>query len=95
MKLKAAHSNVIIRRIETELQSAGGIVLTEGEQEHRGTVLAVGPGRTLTNGKILPLDVKVGDVVVFSPYAGNTEIPWEGEDLIIIKEDEIFAVIEE
>jgi chaperonin GroES len=95
MNLRPLHDRVIIKRVEEETKSAGGIVLpgTAAEKPSRGTVLAVGRGKILENGDIRPLDVKVGDQVLFGKYSGS-EVKLEGEEMIVMREDEIMAVIE-
>ena len=95
MNLRPLHDRVIIKRVEEETKTAGGIVLpgTAAEKPSRGTVLAVGHGKILENGEIRPLDVKVGDHVLFGKYSGS-EVKVDGEDVIVMREEEIMAVIE-
>ena len=95
MKLRPLHDRVIIKRIEVEAKSAGGIVLTgsAAEKSTRGEVVAVGNGRILESGEVRPLDVKVGDKVIFGQYAGST-VKIDGEELLILSESEIFGVLE-
>ena len=95
MKVRPLHDRVLIKRVEEETKSAGGIVLpgTAAEKPSRGNVIAVGRGKLLENGDIRPLDVKEGDHVLFGKYSGS-EVKVDGEDYIIMREDEIMAVIE-
>jgi chaperonin GroES len=96
MKIRPLHDRVIVRREEEEQKTAGGILLPGSAQEkpNRGEVIAVGSGRVLDNGETRALDVKVGDIVVFGQYAGNDKIDVEGEELIILSESDIKAVVE-
>ena len=95
MKVRPLHDRVLIKRVEEETKTAGGIVLpgTAAEKPSRGTVIAAGRGKLLENGDIRPLDVKEGDHVLFGKYSGS-EVKVDGEDYIIMREDEIMAVIE-
>lgn len=94
MNIRPLHARVVVRKQEEETTTAGGIVLPGSAQEKptQGEVLAVGPGVTLESGSVIELSVKVGDKVVFAEYAGTT-IKHEGEDLLILNESDIFAVI--
>jgi chaperonin GroES len=96
MKIRPLHDRVIVRREEEEQKTAGGILLPGSAQEkpNQGEVVAVGSGRILDNGEVRPIDVKVGDVVVFGQYAGNDKIDVDGEELIILSESDIKAVVE-
>jgi len=96
MKIRPLHDRVIVRREEEEQKTAGGILLPGSAQEkpNQGEVVAVGSGRILDNGDVRPIDVKVGDVVVFGQYAGNDKIDVDGEELIILSESDIKAVVE-
>ena len=96
MKIRPLHDRVIVRREEEEAQSAGGILLPGSAQEkpNQGEVIAVGSGRILDNGDVRPVDVKVGDKVVFGKYAGQDTIDVDGEELIILSETDIKAVVE-
>jgi len=96
MKIRPLHDRVIVRREEEEATSAGDILLPGSAQEkpNQGEVIAVGNGRVLDNGDVRPVDVKVGDKVVFGKYAGQDTIDVEGEELIILSETDIKAVIE-
>ena len=95
MNVRPLHDRVIIRRVEQETTSAGGIVLPDSatEKPSQGEVVAVGKGKILENGDVRPLDVKAGDKVLFGKYSGN-EVKVDDEDLIVMREDEIMAVIE-
>ncbi len=96
MKIRPLHDRVIVRREEEEAKTAGGILLPGSAQEkpNQGEVIAVGSGRILDNGELRPVDVKVGDKVVFGKYAGQDTIDVDGEELIILSETDIKAVIE-
>ena len=95
MNIRPLHDRVVIRRVEEETKSAGGIVLpgSATEKPSQGEVLAVGPGRVTENGETRPLDVKAGDKVIFGQYAGST-VKIDGEELLIMGESEIFGVLE-
>nr|BFE94813.1 co-chaperone GroES [Pseudomonas brassicacearum subsp. brassicacearum] len=97
MKLRPLHDRVVIRRSEEEKKTAGGIVLPGSAAEKKanhGEVLAVGPGKALENGEVRALAVKVGDKVVFGPYSGSNTVKVDGEDLLVMSENEILAVLE-
>jgi len=95
MKLRPLHDRVIVKRMEEERMSAGGIVIPDSATEKpvRGEVLAVGNGKILENGDKRPLDVSVGDNVLFGKYSG-TEVTVEGDELLVMREEDIMAVIE-
>lgn len=95
MNLRPLHDRVIVRRMEEETTSAGGIVIPDNaaEKPSRGEILAAGNGKTTDSGDVRPLAVKVGDKVLFGKYAG-TEVKVEGEELLVMREDDIVAVIE-
>jgi chaperonin GroES len=95
MKFRPLHDRVVVRRIEAEEKSAGGIIIpdTAKEKPQQGEVLAVGPGTRDEQGKIIPLDVKVGDVVLFGKWSG-TEVKIDGEELLILKESDIMGILE-
>lgn len=95
MKIRPLHDRVVIRRAEEETKSAGGIVLpgSATEKPARGEVLAVGNGKITDSGDVRALDVKVGDQVIFGQYAGNP-VKIDGEELMILNESEILAVVE-
>jgi chaperonin GroES len=96
MQLKPLNDRVVVKRIEEEQKTAGGIIIPDSAKEKpiRGEILAVGTGKLLDDGTRRPLDVKVGDKVLFGKYAGN-DIKIEGEELLIMREDDILAVIEQ
>ncbi|TRW48525.1 co-chaperone GroES [Aliidiomarina halalkaliphila] len=96
MKLRPLHDRVIVKRAEAESKSPGGIVLTgsAAEKSTRGEVIAVGNGRILDNGDVKPLDVKVGDVVLFSEGYGVKTEKIDGEEYLIMSESDILAVAE-
>lgn len=96
MNIRPLHDRVIIKRMEEERKTAGGIVIpdTAAEKPIRGVVMAVGKGKILENGEVRPLDVKVNDKVLFGKYSG-TEVKVEGQDLLVMREEDIMAVIEE
>lgn len=95
MKIRPLHDRVIVRRMEEERTSAGGIVIPDSATEKpiQGEVLAVGNGKITESGDVRPLDVKVGDKVLFGKYAG-TEVKVEGEDLLVMREEDIMGVLE-
>ena len=96
MKIRPLHDRVVIRRKEEEEKTAGGILLpgSAKEKPNQGEVIAVGNGRVLDNGEVRALDVKIGDVVVFGKYAGSDTIEVDGEELVILNESDIKAIIE-
>ena len=95
MNIRPLHDRVIIRRMEEERTSPGGIVIPDSATEKpiKGEVIAVGNGRVLDSGEVRALDLKAGDKVLFGKYSG-TEVKVEGEDLLVMKEDDVMAVIE-
>ena len=95
LKIRPLHDRVIIQRLDAETKSPGGIVIpdTAAEKPIRGKVIAVGKGKILENGSVRPLDVKVGDHILFGKYSG-TEVKLEGEERLIVREDDILAVLE-
>ena len=96
MNIRPLYDRVVVRRNEEEETSAGGILLpgSAKEKPNQGEVVAVGEGKVLDNGDVRPLAVKVGDTVVFGQYAGSNTIEIDGEELIIMGESEIFAVVD-
>jgi chaperonin GroES len=96
MKIRPLQDRVVVKRKEEETKSAGGIVLpgSATEKPSQGEVVAVGPGRLLDNGDVRPVDLKVGDTVIFGKYASNTVKIGEDE-LLILNESEIFGVLED
>ncbi|MDF1644816.1 MAG: co-chaperone GroES [Pseudomonadales bacterium] len=95
MKIRPLHDRVVVRRMEEETTSAGGIVLpgSATEKPSQGEVLAIGAGKLLENGDLRPVDVKVGESVLFGQYSG-TPIKIDGEELLVMSESDIFAVLE-
>ena len=95
MKFRPLHDRVVIRRIEGEEKTKGGIIIpdTAKEMPQEGEVIAVGPGARDESGKLVPLDVKAGDRVLFGKWSG-TEVKIDGEDLLIMKESDVMGVIE-
>ena len=95
LKIRPLHDRVIIKRLEEERKSAGGILIPDSATEKpvRGKVLAVGKGKISEDGGVRALDVKVGDNVLFGKYSG-TEVKVDGEDLLVMKEEDILAVLE-
>ena len=95
MSIRPLHDRVLVRREEEETNTAGGIVLpgSAAEKPSRGEVIAAGKGKITDNGDVRPLDVKVGDKVIFGQYAGNT-VKIDGEEFLIMSESEILAVVE-
>jgi chaperonin GroES len=95
MKLRPLQDRIIVKRLEEENVTAGGILIpdTAKEKPQRGEIVNVGKGKVTEDGKVLPMDVKPGDKVLFGKYAG-TEIKIEGEDYLIMREDDILGVIE-
>jgi len=95
MKFRPLHDRVVVRRIEEETKTAAGIIIpdTAKEKPMQGEVIAVGPGGREESGRIVPLDVKRGDRVLFGKWSG-TEVKIDGEDLLIMKESDILGVIE-
>jgi len=95
MNIRPLHDRVIVRREEEERTSPGGIVLPDAATEKpvQGKVLAAGNGKILENGDVRPLDVKVGDTVLFGKYSG-TEVKVDGEDLLVMREEDIMGVVE-
>jgi chaperonin GroES len=95
MKIRPLHDRVVVRRTEEERKTAGGIVIpdTATEKPIRGEVIAVGNGKVLESGDVRGLDLKVGDQVLFGKYSG-TEVKVDGEDLLVMREDDVMAVIE-
>jgi len=95
MTFRPLHDRILVRRIEAEEKTAGGIIIpdTAKEKPQEGEVVAVGPGGRDEAGKLLPLDVKVGDRILFGKWSG-TEIKLDGEDLLVMKESDVMGVIE-
>ena len=95
MSIRPLQDRVVVRRLEEETKSAGGIVIPDSatEKPSQGEVLAVGPGKKLDNGSVQEVDLKVGDKILFGQYAGST-VKMEGEELLNMTESEVFGVIE-
>ncbi|WP_397474788.1 co-chaperone GroES [Pusillimonas sp.] len=95
MALRPLHDRVIVKRLDNERTTASGIVIPESaaEKPDQGEIIAVGPGKKAEDGKLTPVDVKPGDKVLFGKYAGQA-VKVDGEELLVIREDEILAVIE-
>ena len=96
MKIRPLHDRVLVRRMEEERTSPGGIVIPDSATEKpiKGEVIAVGKGKVLENGKIRALDLKAGDKVLFGKYSG-TEVKVDNEELLVMKEDDVMAIIED
>src|ERR671917_2700391 len=96
MKFRPLHDRIVVRRIDAEQKTAGGIIIpdTAKEKPQQGEVIAVGPGARNEQGQLVPLDVRVGDTVLFGKWSG-TEVKIDGEDLLIMKESDIMGVLEE
>jgi len=96
MAIRPLHDRVIVKRLEAERTTSSGIVIPDsaGEKPDQGQVIAVGRGRILENGEVRPLSLKAGDRVLFGKYAGQA-VKVAGEDLLVIREEDIFAVIED
>jgi chaperonin GroES len=96
MKFRPLHDRVLVKRIDAEEKTAGGIIIpdTAKEKPQQGEVVAVGPGARDESGKVVALDVQVGDTVLFGKWSG-TEVKIDGEDLLIMKESDIMGVVEQ
>ena len=96
MNIRPLHDRVVIERLEEERTSAGGIVIPDSatEKPMRGKVVALGPGKMLDNGNLIPLGVKEGDEVLFGKYSG-TEVKMNGGELVVMREDDIMGVVEQ
>ena len=95
MKIRPLHDRIVVKRLDEERKSPGGIVIpdTAAEKPIRGKVIAVGKGKVLENGEIRPVDLRVGDQVLFGKYTG-TEIKVDGEELLVMREDDVMGVFE-
>ena len=95
MKIRPLHDRVIVKRLEEERTSPGGIVIPDSAAEKfvQGKIIAVGKGKILENNNVRPLDVKVGDKILFGKYSG-TEVKVDGDDLLVMREEDVMAVIE-
>src|SRR4051794_40030742 len=96
MKFRPLHDRVVVKRIDAEAKSAGGIIIPDTAQEKpsQGEVVAVGPGGRDEAGKLIPIDIKVGDRVLFGKWSG-TEVKIDGQDLLIMKESDVMGIVEE
>ena len=94
MKIRPLHDRVVVKRLEEERKSAGGIVIPDNaaEKPDQGEVLAVGNGKVLEDGKTRPLDVKVGDRILFGKYSGTT-VKMDGDELLVMREDDIMGIV--
>ena len=95
MKIRPLHDRVIVKRLESETRTAGGIVIPDSAAEKpvQGKIVAVGKGKILEDGTVRPLDVKVGDHILFGKYSG-TEVKVDGEEYLVMREEDVMAVIE-
>ncbi|HYD81787.1 MAG TPA: co-chaperone GroES [Paucimonas sp.] len=95
MNLRPLHDRVIVKRLDQETKTASGIVIPDAaaEKPDQGRVLAVGNGKILEDGKVRALDVKVGDIVLFGKYSGQT-VKVEGEELLVMREEDIMAIVQ-
>jgi chaperonin GroES len=95
MKIRPLHDRVIVKRLESETRTAGGIVIPDSAAEKpvQGKIVAVGKGKILEDGTVRPLDVKVGDKILFGKYSG-TEVKVDGDELVVMREEDVMAVIE-
>ena len=94
MKFRPLHDRVVVERIDPEAKSAGGIIIPDTAQEKpsQGEIIAVGPGGRDESGKLLPLDVRIGNKVLFGKWSG-TEVKLDGEDLLIMKESDVLGIV--
>jgi chaperonin GroES len=94
MKIRPLHDRVVVKRLENETKTASGIVIPDNaaEKPDQGEVVAVGPGKRGDDGKVAPMDVKVGDRVLFGKYAGSA-VKMDGNELLVMREDDIMGVI--
>jgi chaperonin GroES len=95
MKFRPLHDRVVVRRVESEERTAGGIIIpdTAKEKPQEGEIVAVGPGARDESGKLVPLDVKAGDRILFGKWSG-TEVKIDGEELLIMKESDVMGIVE-
>jgi chaperonin GroES len=93
-QLKPLHDRVVVKRLENETKTASGIVIPDNaaEKPDQGEIVAVGEGKKNDKGERMPMDVKVGDIVVFGKYSGQT-VKVDGEELLVMKEEDLFAVV--
>ncbi len=95
MKFRPLHDRILVERVESEEKTAGGIILPDSAKEkpQQGKVIAVGPGKKAEDGKLLPMDVKVGDTILFGKYSGS-EIKIEGNEYLIMREEDVLGIVE-
>ena len=95
MKIRPLHDRVVVKRVEEERKTPGGIVIPDNaaEKPDQGEVIAVGNGKILEDGKVRPLDVKVGDRILFGKYSGST-VKMEGEEYLVMREDDIMGIVD-
>jgi chaperonin GroES len=95
MKIRPLHDRVIVKRLEEDRTSPGGILIpdTAAEKPVQGKIVAVGKGKILENGQVRPCDIKVGDTILFGKYSG-AEVKLEGDELVVMREEDVMAVIE-
>ncbi|WP_424192654.1 co-chaperone GroES [Ampullimonas aquatilis] len=95
MSLRPLHDRVIVKRLDSETKTASGIVLPDNaaEKPDQGEILAVGTGKLLDDGKVRPLEVKVGDRVLFGKYSGQS-VKVNGDEVLVLREDDIFAIVQ-
>jgi chaperonin GroES len=95
MKFRPLYDRILVERVESEEKTAGGIILPDSAKEkpQQGKIIAVGHGRRLEDGKLIPLEVKAGDTILFGKYAGS-EIKIEGNEYLIMKEDDVLGLVE-
>ena len=95
MKFRPLHDRVAVKRVESETKSAGGIIIpdTAAEKPQQGEIIAVGPGARDESGKLIPIDLKVGDTVLFGKWSG-TEVKIDGQEILIMKESDIMGVLD-
>lgn len=95
MKIRPLHDRIIVERLEEESKTAGGLIIpdTAKEKPQKGKIIAAGKGKVTEDGKVLTLDVKVGDIILFGKYSG-TEIKVEGKEYLMMREDDVLGVIE-
>lgn len=95
MKFRPLHDRVLVRRVEQEEKTAGGIIIpdTVKEKPMEGEVIAIGSGTRLDDGKVIPMDVKVGDRILFGKWSG-TEVKFGGQDYLVMKESDIMGIVE-
>jgi chaperonin GroES len=95
MKFRPLHDRILVERVESEEVTSGGIILpdTAKEKPQQGKVIAVGPGKRSEDGKLIPMDVKAGDTILFGKYAGS-DIKMEGKEYLIMREDDVLGIVE-